>query len=661
MELRPRTRDTLSKCLQNSGMEYSKAYALLADTHGLYAQIKKRLFRGEYLKQPSWVSGVGEKAQKTCLLIGSWEEIDGDKLIIESLYGDSYDHFIDEVLPYAKGEDPLLYMINRNGSVSYYLASTENIWSYLNVLPNEPIWQSFIKALLDVINEAESLFTYDHQEALVARFKGERLFWSETIRKGMLKTLLIKGAYQKDEETQQVLDALICKILDCVKTEKQWIYITKFWRELCEISPKATLDRLEREINEGTGLLSLFQNQSSDILLGRNAYIDVLWGVEQFLTQRDFFWSALRWLLKLDSYQYEYKSNNPKDASVLYDENQDYPWYLMPKAMRFNPQRCYPSKIIEHMIHIGESLKQLHSLGYAHRDIKPNNLLYYQGHMYLADFGLVWNAKDTEDHITEVNDHLGPIVIRPPELQLIEDIESVDYRKSDVYLFAKTLWMLLEHDSIGFLSEYSRSDENVYIYKNTEKHKLETAEPLHRLMEGATKHNWGERITIDDCLFYLEEQLSIITETIPQNKLQEYKYIEQVKHIDATFHPDRKEFSDPSAILRTLNEMSGLACLEFNKAGTTTGRILFSKASYIQGGVFEMEIRYPYYYGKKKTIELAIDCIFLDKDLNFEIRSKTYSFEDELFPQYTQIITALESQAKRVRLNAEYSIRMVQL
>lgn len=179
--------------------------------------------------------------------------------------------------------------------------------------------------------------------------------------------------------------------------------------------------------------------------------------------------------------------------------------------------------------------------------------------MYLADFGLVWNAKDTEDHITEVNDHLGPIVIRPPELQLIEDIESVDYRKSDVYLFAKTLWMLLEHDSIGFLSEYSRSDENVYIYKNTEKHMLETAEPLHRLMEGATKHNWGERITIDDCLFYLEEQLSIITETIPQNKLQEYKYIEQVKHIDAIFHPDRKEFSDPSAILRTLNEMSGLA------------------------------------------------------------------------------------------------------
>ena len=205
LELRPRTRDTLSKCLQNSGMEYSKSICPFSRYTWIVCPNQKRLFRGEYLKQPSWVSGVGEKAQKTCLLIGSWEEIDGDKLIIESLYGDSYDHFIDEVLPYAKGEDPLLYMINRNGSVSYYLASTENIWSYLNVLPNEPIWQSFIKALLDVINEAESLFTYDHQEALVARFKGERLFWSETIRKGMLKTLLIKGAYQKTKKHSKSL------------------------------------------------------------------------------------------------------------------------------------------------------------------------------------------------------------------------------------------------------------------------------------------------------------------------------------------------------------------------------------------------------------------------------------------------------------------------
>ena len=171
-------------------------------------------------------------------------------------------------------------MIKCNGSISYYLASTENIWSYLNVLTNEKIWHSFVMAVYEVINESEDLFTYDSRERLMAQFKGEKLFWSETIRKGMLKTLLIKGAYQKDEETQLTLNRLVLEVLNCVKTEKQWIYISKFWRELCEISPEATLERLENELKEDTGLLCLFQNQSSDFLFGRNAYIDILWGIE---------------------------------------------------------------------------------------------------------------------------------------------------------------------------------------------------------------------------------------------------------------------------------------------------------------------------------------------------------------------------------------------
>lgn len=313
LKLRPRTYATLSRCLEEAGMEYDKVYELLADTHGLFIQMKKKLFKGEYLKQPSWIVGVSDKAKKTCLLVGSWEEIEGDKLIIESVYGDSYDRFLEEVLPYSKGEDPFLYMTKRNGMMSYYLASVENTWSYLNVFTNESIWHAFVTAVLEVINESENLFTYDGQERLIAQFKGEKLFWSETIRKGMLKTLLIKGAYQKDAETQIALNRLVGKILECVRTEKQWNYISTFWGELCEISPVAILKRLEKELSEDTGLFSLFKNQTSDFIFGRNAYINILWGIEQFLVQKVYFWQAFRWLLKLDSYQFEYKSNSPKD------------------------------------------------------------------------------------------------------------------------------------------------------------------------------------------------------------------------------------------------------------------------------------------------------------------------------------------------------------
>lgn len=313
MELRPRTRRTLSECLHRAGLDYKQIELLIEDTNGLYSQMKKKMFKGEFLKNPSWITGMSEKAKKTCLLIGSWEEIEGDKLIIEHIYGGTYDSFIDEILPFITEEDPLLYRVKRNGNITYYLSSTENIWSYLNVLTNEKIWQSYEDAVSLVINESENLFCYDAQERLYAQFKGEKLTWSETIRKGLLGTMLIKCAYDNEEDTQFVLNKLVTKILECVKTEKQWIYISRFWTELCEISPKAVLERIEQELINNTGLLSLFQNQSSDIFLGRNFYVNILWGIEQFLVQKEYFWSAFRWLLQLDAKDFEYKSNSTSD------------------------------------------------------------------------------------------------------------------------------------------------------------------------------------------------------------------------------------------------------------------------------------------------------------------------------------------------------------
>ncbi len=317
IKLRPRTRDTISRCLREAGMEWDKAYALIEDTHGLYIPMKKHLFRGEYLKRPEWMDGIRDKAKKICLLLGKWEEIEGDKLIVESLYGEAYENFIEEILPYTKGEDPFLYVTKSNYgncSLFYCLASTENTWECLDISLDDPLWKKFIEIFMEVLNESENLFTYSTQEKLLAQIKGEKLFWSETLRKGMIRTLIMKGFYKKEGNCQPVMDRVVGRILDYICTEKQWSYISTFWTDLCEISPKAVLERVDREFTEPTGLMGLFENQSSDFLFERNAYINILWGIEQFLVQKEFVWDGLRWLLKLDDRNYEYNSNAPKDT-----------------------------------------------------------------------------------------------------------------------------------------------------------------------------------------------------------------------------------------------------------------------------------------------------------------------------------------------------------
>ena len=74
----------------------------------------------------------------------------------------------------------------------------------------------------------------------------------------------------------------------------------------------------------------------------------------------------------------------------------------------------------------------------------------FDGRLCLSDFGLVRNIAVTDEHITEMNKPLGPRAIRPPEFQSVEEIADVDYRKSDVYLYAKTIWLVLNCNKMDF-------------------------------------------------------------------------------------------------------------------------------------------------------------------------------------------------------------------
>lgn len=347
------------------------------------------------------------------------------------------------------------------------------------------------------------------------------------------------------------------------------------------------------------------------------------------------------------------------DTSLYCEEEQEFLWYLMPKAEKYNPRSFSVPQKLKHMLCLGNCIKQLHELGYAHRDIKPKNLLVLEGEVCLADFGLVWNIDDTDEHITEVNDRLGPQAIRPPELQPVEKIDGIDYRKSDVYLYAKTVWMVLHCNNRGFSSEYSRTADDIYIDK--EIFEFETAEPLHRLMEEATRHNFWERTDIGDCINYIENQLRVIRGDVRQDLLRELKYSEEAKRIDATVPSDEKIFRDSASILKILNNMSGVVELVFLEMEKEYCRCSLRKTRHIQDNLFEVEIYNPYNGGKRKIIILAIDniCMKKDKDMIYEIQLNTYCMDDKSIPIFTNIINALENLSKRVCLNAEYLIRMV--
>lgn len=318
LKMRKRTRRTIIKQLENAGISASKAYELVEDTHGLYIPLKKKLLKGSYEKRPAWANNDLELTLPL-LMCGRWTEAEGDKTVLEELTGKKYEEILEKIRPYVLGEDPLLVTYKRHGKVFWQLASLENGWDYLGskIDVNGKLWKRFIELLFEILIETDPVFEFPEEEQHVRRIMPEgQAFWSEEIRHGMLRSLIMKAFYQRDKESQYSADQVTRKIFEHIKNAKQWQSIAPYFQKLCEVSPDVVMRRLEEEWGRPSGLLAIFKRSEGNYsTYERYDYTHILWGLEQFLLQRQYAARAVRWLFRLSEENISYAmSNSPDDV-----------------------------------------------------------------------------------------------------------------------------------------------------------------------------------------------------------------------------------------------------------------------------------------------------------------------------------------------------------
>lgn len=314
VELRPRTTRTLTSCLERSGLEITEATELVSKNHGLFTLMKKKLIKGVYQKNPEWYGKIPDSIVKTCLLICSWRDNLGDKLIIEELSGYKYDEFITEVQKYSRSDDPFAVVFLHYGERFYSLANAEDSWLYCKEIIDETSWKKFIDIFTYVMTQDENLLSYKSiVDKTRAEMDGEKLEWSGLIRSGMVHALMIKTYYINDENCQPFVNNLVSSILSTINDEQRWRYISNYFKELCELAPEVVLDRLLQEFDEPTGMIQLFAEKPDDMLWEPHYYFNILWGLEQLLLQREFAHKAFEVVLRLDDLDIKYNSNSPRE------------------------------------------------------------------------------------------------------------------------------------------------------------------------------------------------------------------------------------------------------------------------------------------------------------------------------------------------------------
>ena len=312
--LRRRTRRNIIYSLEELGIDASEAYKIVDNTHGLYVPLKKKLFDGAMHDKPDWVQCHSEVVM-AALLCGKWTEATGDILVFEELSGKEYVECKRELESYLHRENPYIVINNSNRGSNMQLASVEDAWEELDLYINDDIWNKFISLFYEVLIESEPIFEYPfdkHFEASVYATKPE---WSPTLKKGMIRTLIMRAYYRGHEENQKQINDIVAKVLDTITSKERWGYISQYFTELCEASPESVLRKLESEIKMPQGLMDLFAEKGGDFMTSRHYYTNVLWAIEQLIQQKKYVIRALEWLWEMDSKNIKYSiSNSPKSV-----------------------------------------------------------------------------------------------------------------------------------------------------------------------------------------------------------------------------------------------------------------------------------------------------------------------------------------------------------
>lgn len=130
---------------------------------------------------------------------------------------------------------------------------------------------------------------------------------------------------------------------------------------------------------------------------------------------------------------------------VLDADPEDPPrWFVMPEAVKLRDalwpdgQPAELREVVEAICQIAGTLAVLAERGISHRDIKPGNLLHYQGRPVVADFGIA--AWPERPELTPATRKMGPLYFLAPEMRFPEP--GTPGYPADVWSLAKVLFVL---------------------------------------------------------------------------------------------------------------------------------------------------------------------------------------------------------------------------
>ncbi len=239
----------------------------------------------------------------------------------------------------------------------------------------------------------------------------------------------------------------------------------------------------------------------------------------------------------------------------------EFAYYLMPLATRLEDYlrgKRY-EQFYSIILKLADTLVRLHDYNITHRDIKPDNILVIDGQPVFSDFGLAHFPK--KEKISSLKERIGAVWTIAPEMKRISS--SAQFKKADIYSFAKTLWILITNQKQGFEGQYisksTISIDNFVDLKINDHHgtfgqwRYESLVLLESLIKDATDNNPESRPTALDFFTRLSNWYNTSSVLARRN---EYEWEHCLERIFPVSVPESSSWSKSKEINQILKLLS---------------------------------------------------------------------------------------------------------
>ena len=283
-----------------------------------------------------------------------------------------------------------------------------------------------------------------------------------------------------------------------------------------------------------------------------------------------------------------------EDSYLPTDYANNVPFYVMPLGESFlqNIEGKSFEEKIDVIIKIATCLAELHDRAFTHRDIKPANLLFIDNEPFLIDFGLV-DFPDKAD-ITKNKEKIGPKWTMAPEI-IRQSGGKIDYTKADIYSLAKTLWITIMENNMGFEGQYNV--DTILQIKNKYPHEYTT--PIDKLLTECTDNDPKIRPNIHKFLSELKEWKKLNKDFHIRNNKQWTQVLNKLFPISI---PRRVIWEDIDEIIKVLQILGSTPNLNHLFLPGGGGFDLLNARKSVEEGCIELDFEFIYIVKPKRLI-----------------------------------------------------------